>query len=297
MAAADPESQSSVLIQPDRETASILPALEDLFREAARDVRTRLVNRAGSDIPVRLGLAQVTTLSGVLDDTDARDGGVFGLFRFMPMGLPGIFVVQGRLLSRIVGVLLGENPGADPAPYRIRPVTRVELRFARRIVEDVLGSLADAWPQTPRPTLELESIGPGPRLADSLTPTTPVIAGSLDFGSPESPYGLLTVAIPGQAARDLRVPKTSTIPKSLRTRRYKPERVLPINVDAVAELGRIRMTMRELEALRVGQELDIGSDREARLRVGEKVLYIGDPGRHKGRHSLKIVRKAGEEDE
>ena len=88
----DPESQRALLIQPDRESAGTLPALEDLFREAARDVRTRIVNRAGADVPVRLGLAQVTTIAGVIDDTDARDGGVFGLFRFHPMGLSLIHI-------------------------------------------------------------------------------------------------------------------------------------------------------------------------------------------------------------
>jgi flagellar motor switch protein FliM len=290
----DPESQRALLIQPDRESAGTLPALEDLFRDAARDVRTRIVNRAGADVPVRLGLAQVTTIAGVIDDTDARDGGVFGLFRFHPMGLPGIFVVQGRLLARIVGVLLGEDPGKDPPPYRIRPVTRVEMRFAKRIVEDVLDSLQAAWPMDPKPTLELEAIGTGPRLTSSLTPTTPVIAGSLDFGSPEAPYGLLTVAIPAQAARDLRVPKMAVIPRSVRKRRYNADRVLPLPMEAVAELGRTRMKLHELKALKVGQELALGSGREVEVKVGGKVLFLGEPGHNAGRHSVRLTGRPKE---
>ena len=285
----DPESQRALLVQPDRESAGTLPALEDLFREAARDVRTRIVNRAGADVPVRLGLAQVTTIAGVIDDTDARDGGVFGLFRFHPMGLPGIFVVQGRLLARIVGVLLGEDPTKAPPPYRIRPVTRVEMRFAKRIVQDVLESLQAAWPLDPKPTLELEVIGTGPRLTSSLTPTTPVIAGSLDFGSPDSPYGLLTVAIPAQAARDLRAPKAAAIPRSVRKRRYNAERVLPLPMEAVAELGRTRMKLKDLKALKVGQELPLGSGREVEVKVGGKVLFLGEPGHNAGRHSVRVT--------
>lgn len=292
----DPESQRALLIQPDRESAGTLPALEDLFREAARDVRTRIVNRAGADVPVRLGLAQVTTIAGVIDDTDARDGGVFGLFRFHPMGLPGIFVVQGRLLARIVGVLLGEDPAKAPPPYRIRPVTRVELRFAERIVEDVLGSLQAAWPIDPKPTLELEAIGTGPRLTSSLTPTTPVIAGSLDFGNPESPFGLLTVAIPAQAARDLQVPKMAVIPRAVKARRYSADRILPLPMEAVAELGTTRMKLRELRELKVGQEIQLGASRQVEVKVGGKVLFFGEPGHHAGRHSVRVTgRPEGQE--
>ena len=97
----------SLLSHPDREAAAALPALEDLFRSVARRVRTRLVNRAGSDVPVRLGVAQVTTVGHILDDSETRAGGIFAVFRFEPLGLPGLVVVQGRLLSRIVGVMLG----------------------------------------------------------------------------------------------------------------------------------------------------------------------------------------------
>ena len=164
----DPATQNP-LVHPDREASSTLPALEDLFRAAARDVRTRLVNRAGADIPVRLGVAQVTTVGRIVQDTDARDGGVFGLFRFNPLGLPGLLVVQGRLLARLVGVLLGEDPELEPPPYRVRPVTSVESRFCQRVCEDVLASLAGAWPKSPRPQLDIESLGPNHPVAVHLT--------------------------------------------------------------------------------------------------------------------------------
>ncbi len=291
----DPESQSALLVQPDRESAGTLPVMEDLFRSAARDVRTRLVNRAGADVQVRLGLAQVTTIAGVIDDTDARDGGVFGLFRFHPSGLPGIFVVQGRLLARIVGILLGEDPTKPPPPYRIRAVTQVELRFAKRIVQDVLESLQNAWPAVPAPSMEIEAIGTGPRLTSSLTPTTPVIAGSLDFGSPDAPYGLLTVAIPAQVARDLQVPKMAIIPRAVRDRRYNSDRLMPLPLDAVAELGRTRMKLKDLKALYVGQELTLGSGREVEVKVGGRVVFLGEPGHQGGRHSVRVTGRPPED--
>lgn len=285
------ESQRNLLVQPDREAAGLLPALEDLFREAARDIRTKLVNRSGADVPVRLGMAQVTTVSGLLDDTDARDGGVFGIFRFHPLGLPGLFVVQGRLLSRLVGVLLGEDPESEPPPYRVRPVTRVEMRFCRRILNDVLRSVTGAWPTNPRPRLEIESMGPGPRMADSLTATTAMLTASLDFGRPDEPWGLLTLAIPAQAARDLRVTKIEAIPAEVKARRYNADRVMPLPVTAIAELARTRLTLGQLEQLEEGCLIEIGARQSAKLRVGGKIVLEGEPGRSSGMHGLRVLRR------
>jgi flagellar motor switch protein FliM len=281
-------SQSKLLVRPDRDAASALPALEDLFRASARDVRTRLVNRAGSDVPVRLGVAQVTTVGRILEDTDARDGGVFGLFRFNPMGLPGLVVVQGRLLSRLVGVLLGEDPDEEPPPYRVRPVTQVEMRFCRRITDDVLNSLSAAWPKNPRPSLDIESLGSNPRLAKGLSQTTAVVAASLDFGRPDAPYGLMIVAIPAQAARDLRVPKIEAITPERRRRRYDSRRLLPVKVEAVAELARTRLTLSQLQDLRVGTEIDLGSYNQVHLKVNGRTLFEGEPGSSGGSHCVKI---------
>ncbi len=289
----DPATQNP-LVHPDREASSTLPALEDLFRAAARDVRTRLVNRAGADIPVRLGVAQVTTVGRIVQDTDARDGGVFGLFRFNPLGLPGLLVVQGRLLARLVGVLLGEDPELEPPPYRVRPVTSVESRFCQRVCEDVLASLAGAWPKSPRPQLDIESLGPNPRLARGLSQTTSVVAASLDFGAPDAPYGLMIVAIPAEAARDLRVPRIQAINEETRKRRYDAGRLMPVELEAVAELARTRLTLADLRGLEVGSTIDLGSRQSVKVHVNGKDLFVGEPGKRAGSHSVRTVRRIGQ---
>ncbi|MCP4804253.1 MAG: hypothetical protein GY913_23415 [Proteobacteria bacterium] len=287
--------QQNPLVRPDREASSTLPALEDLFRASAREVRTRLVNRAGADVPVRLGVAQVTTVGRILRDTDARDGGVFGLFRFNPLGLPGLLVVQGRLLSRLVGVLLGEDPELEPPPYRVRPTTQVEMRFCHRICEDVLASLSAAWPKDPAPELDIESLGTNPRLARGLSQTTSVVAASLDFGRPDAPYGLMIVAIPAQAARDLRVPRIEPITQDMRTSRYDKARVLPVELEAVAELARTRLSLSCLQDLKVGTQIDLGPRQTVNVHVNGRSLFQGEPGRAGGSHSVRITRKMNED--
>ena len=282
----------AILAHPDREAAAALPALEDLFRAAARRVRTRLVNRAGADIPVRLGVAQVTTVGQILDDGETRDGGVFGTFRFKPMGLPGLVVVQGRLLSRVVGIMLGESVDDEPPPYRMRPVTELETRVARRVCDDVMSGLTEAWPSEKVTTVEVESLGPNARLVGGLSASMPVVAASLDFGRPDDPYGLLIVAIPAQAARDLKAPEIDQVSKEVRQRRHNMDRVMPLNLEVRAELARATLPFNEVQGLQQGSLIDLGSPREVKVYVNGRHLMYGQPGESKGVHAVQITRPA-----
>jgi len=281
----------SLLSHPDREAAAALPALEDLFRSVARRVRTRLVNRAGSDVPVRLGVAQVTTVGHILDDSETRAGGIFAVFRFEPLGLPGLVVVQGRLLARIVGVMLGESIDDEPPPYRSRQVTEVELKIAQRACEDVMNGLMESWPSSKPIRVALDSIGTNPRAASGLAQTTPVVAASLDFGRPDDPFGLMIVAIPAQTTRDLRVPKVAALSRTPRGGKIDLQSVMPLGLELVAELAKVQVPIRELEAMKIGSMIDLGPARHVNVKINDHIALIGEPGESRGCHSFRVLRK------
>jgi flagellar motor switch protein FliM len=283
----------SLLSHPDREAAAALPALEDLFRSVARRVRTRLVNRAGSDVPVRLGVAQVTTVGHILDDSETRAGGIFAVFRFEPLGLPGLVVVQGRLLARIVGVMLGESIDDEPPPYRSRQVTEVELKIAQRACEDVMNGLMESWPSSKPIRVALDSIGTNPRAASGLAQTTPVVAASLDFGRPDDPFGLMIVAIPAQTTRDLRVPKIASLSRGLRGGKIDLDSVMPLGLELVAELAKVQVPISELDGLKIGSMIDLGPARHVNVKVNGHTAMIGEPGESRGCHSFRVLRKVG----
>lgn len=287
----DRQAPPNLLSHPDREAAAALPALEDLFRSVARRVRTRLVNRAGSDVPVRLGVAQVTTVGHILDDSETRAGGIFAVFRFEPLGLPGLVVVQGRLLSRIVGVMLGENIDDEPPPYRSRQVTEVELRIAKRACEDVMNGLMESWPSQKPIRIAVDSIGTNPRAASGLAQTTPVVAASLDFGRPDDPFGLMIVAIPAQTTRDLRVPKVKALSRSSRSGSLDLERVRPVSLELVAELAQVQVPISTLDNLEIGSMIDLGPARYVDVKVNGHTTIVGEPGESRGCHSFRVLRK------
>jgi flagellar motor switch protein FliM len=250
-----------------------------------------LVNRAGSDVPVRLGVAQVTTVGHILDDSETRAGGIFAVFRFEPLGLPGLVVVQGRLLARIVGVMLGESIDDEPPPYRSRQVTEVELKIAKRACEDVMNGLMESWPSAKPIRVALDSIGTNPRAASGLAQTTPVVAASLDFGRPDDPFGLMIVAIPAQTTRDLRVPKIAALSRTPRGGKIDLESVMPLGVEIIAELAKVQVPIRELEAMDLGSMIDLGPARHVNVKINGHTTLIGEPGESRGCHSFRVLRK------
>ena len=283
----------SLLSHPDREAAAALPALEDLFRSVARKVRTRLVNRSAADIPVRLGVAQVTTVGNIMDDSESRSGGVFALIRFEPLGLPGLIVMQGRLLSRIVGVMLGESPDEEAPPYRSRQVTEVEMRIAERTCEDVINGLMATWPSSKPITVSLGEIGTNPRAAAGMANSTPVVAASLDFGRPDDPYGLMIIAIPAQSTRDLRVQQVKATSRGKRDGEIDLNRVMDMEMHTVAELAKVTIPLSKLKSLGVGGMIDLGPARLVKLMINGHTAILGEPGESRGSHSLRVVERVG----
>jgi flagellar motor switch protein FliM len=289
----DRTGPASLLTNPDRDAASVLPALEDLFRAAARQVRNRLVNRAGAEIPVRLGVAQISTIGEILEDHESRDGAAYATFRAHPLGFPGMVLMQGQLLSRIVGVLLGEDMDDEPPPYRVRAVTALELRIARRVCSDVLNGLASAWPGNGEVAFNISQLGGSSRIVDGLAPGMPVVSASLDFGRPDDPFGLLVVSIPAQATSDLRTEPEQVVLRAPQTRRL--DRVMPVKLDLSAELTNLRLPLSELKALKVGSTIDLGPPREAVVKAGGQPVLYGEAGNSRGVQAMKITRRAMKE--
>ena len=87
------ESATQLLTQRSKEAETAMPAVEDFFRVVAHRVRARLVNRSSVDIPVRIAGVDVKSLGAVLEDTEYREGAIYSLLRFNPLGMPGMIVL------------------------------------------------------------------------------------------------------------------------------------------------------------------------------------------------------------
>ncbi len=252
MSLKEQDTANSMLAQVDR---GVLGLIQELFRTVARLVRVSLVNRANQDVAVRFGTVEIASLSRVLDRIQTQEGGAFGTFRVVPGDIPGIVVVQGPVLYRLVGLMLGEDDRIEPQLYRWRPLTQVDLRVADRVCRDVLGALADSVMTATRPRVELESLSGNPRVRFPLPGGTTVVEASLDFGPPDNPFGLVSVVLPGQATGILWPSRTARPRLTEHPPTEGIERVYSLPVEIVAALARLQMPMSRVKTREVGSEI------------------------------------------
>jgi flagellar motor switch protein FliM len=283
------QASASLLTQRSREAEFAMPAVEDFFRLVAHRVRARLVNRSSVDIPVRVAGVEVKPLSVVLDDTEYREGSIYSVLRFNPLGLPGMIVLQGALLGRIVGTMLGEDPDEDTRMGGVKALTPVEQKIAHRVCGDLVSEMHDCWPLTPVPRMEADSPASSPRSITGNVRNTEVFAATLDFGPPTNPYGLLCCAVPVHAFRALAGPMVIEKEKDRPIVDLTP--LMPVEVEMVAQMAKMKLTVSALRALSVGDTLDVGSLRSVVVRVNGKALFEGTPGEVDGHRSVQIQRR------
>ena len=283
------DNTAHLLGQRSKEAGTAMPAVEDFFRSVAHKVRARLVNRSSVDIPVRGAGVEVKSLGAVLEDTEYREGSIYSLLRFNPLGQPGMIVLQGALLGRIVGTMLGEDPEEETQMGGVKALTPVEQKIAFRVCGDLVGELHDGWPISPVPRIDTGAPASSPRSVTGDVRNTEVFAATLDFGPPTNPYGLLCCAIPVQAFRALAGPVVME--------REKEESVvdlrslMPIEVELVAELAAFSLTVTQLRNMAVGDTLEVGNVRKVNVKVNGKDAFEGVAGEMDGHRSVQIQRR------
>lgn len=279
-----------LLAQRSRDSEAAMPAVEDFFSSVAARIRARLVNRSATDIAVRVAGVEVKTLSAVVEDTEYRENAIYGLMHFMPPGVPGLIVLQGGLLSKIVGAMLGEQMSDDDDPPMVRALTTVEQQIALRVCKDVVSEIKEVWPVGDPPRIDLDRPATSGRVVSGTTRTVEVYSATLDFGPPTNPYGLLCCCVPVQVFKDMGGSSVSESAKSVPT---VPDfgRVMPLEVEMVAEIAKLKMTISQIRALEIGQVLDVGPVRTATIKVNGLPLLQGKPGEVDGHRSVQIIRR------
>ena len=116
-----------------------------------------------------------------------------------------------------------------------------------------------------------------------------MFAATFDFGPPTNPYGLLCCAIPVQAFRALAGPVV--IEREKESPSLDLGALMPIEVELVAELAAISLTVSKLEALSVGDTLPLGNARRASVKVNGKPAFEGLVGEMDGLRSVQIQRR------
>ena len=72
------------------------------------------------------------------------------------------------------------------------------------------------------------------------------------------------------------------------------QRVMPVPVTVVAELGRVAMPLNEVKRIEVGTEIDLGFEKDVEIRVGDRQVMTAEAGIVNGRRSVRVKSKVEE---
>lgn len=281
---------TSVLLlqQRSRSTEQALPAVEEFFRALALRVRARLVNRSSSNIEVRVAGVEIRTLEQLKEDAKFKDSGVYGLLRFDTPRIPAVAALQRPLLTRIIGAMLGDEDGPEEGEDSVqRPLSQVEVRIAQRLFRELTQDLGAVWPTRPPPTIVLDGTPGQARLIDQEVASEEVFQAVLDFGPSSGAWGLLCITVPTQALRDMGQRRTDLSGRG----RERPDmgRVMPVELEVVAEMARVAMRVRDLKKLEVGDLVPLGALDSALLRINGRPVLAAEPGHADGQRSVRVL--------
>jgi len=281
-----------------KDSQDAMPVIEEFLRGVGNRLRSRLVNRTSSDIQVDLQEVVIQSIEAIKRTDEMATEGVFGLIRFDSSQLPGVVTLQRGLLTRVIGAMLGDDQEVEDEEDEpeeedgTRPLSPVEQRIAYRMFRDMQRDILEAWPMPEAPEISLDGQPGNARIIDLHSGEEEVVSATFMVGMEDDEYGKLIVGIPTHVLRSAGQPKDRGNKKKAKPSK-PPEmhRVMPVEVEVVAEMARLPMRVRDLHNLQSGDLLPLGPMDAATVRVNGRALLQGEPGHANGQRSIRIRKK------
>jgi flagellar motor switch protein FliM len=206
------------------------------------------------------------------------------LFRMSPLRGLGLVAMSPALVGLVLEVSLGGDAGRR-TPLANRELSPIELRVLERLGRRVLDDLGEACDPIAAVEFSLLRSEQNPMLAAIAGEQDLVLRLDVRIAHEDGEPAALTLCLPNAALDPIRH-VLATAPGSEReapaTAWSERLRALldDMDLEIAAELGRARLRMSEVLALRVGDVIALGAGREGPVvvRVEGRPVFLGAPG-------------------
>jgi flagellar motor switch protein FliM len=208
-----------------------------------------------------------------------------------PLGTKVLLAVQRPLLLFCIGRLLGSS---DEGPPRERTLTEIDLILVRRVLEVLVGCLTTTWEPMAGVRFKQSALDAHSETVGLMSTSEPTLAVTMEarIGAMASRIVLL---LPHMSVQ----PVAASFSKHKeRHQRHDPaaalavrERLGGVGVTVRAEVGEVRLPVRDVLALRPGDTVPLGlaADGALSLRVDDVELYRVKAGRSGRQRAVQVV--------
>ncbi|MCX7984344.1 MAG: flagellar motor switch protein FliM [Bacteroidetes bacterium] len=222
------------------------------------------------------------------------------IFRIVESDAYALMELSPQLVLAIISRLLGGQVEPDT---KQRPITRIEQRITKGIIQRALTDLRDAWKAIADLNFTLERYETEGDFAQIAPLSEIVLLVTLEVTLSEQKF-LMNVCFPTFALDSVFAKMNTQNVGSLTVGKKDPEwtksllrKVSTTNVEVVGLLGTTTMTLRQLLNLRVGDVIrtNIPAGSETQVVIGNKPRLWGKAGISNGRLAIKITRTSNDQ--
>jgi len=229
---------------------------------------------------------------------------ILNVFEAEPLEGRMVLEVNPNVAYAMLDRLLG---GPGTAPAKMNSLTEIETIVMEKVFSRAFDSVQEAWKTIIDIKPKLEGLETNPQFMQVVSPneTIALISFSTKIGDTT---GMINLCIPHVVLEPI-MPRLSVhhwfvsqkkerIPEEVEMLEHRVKKTkLPI----IAELGEASITIQEFLGLALGDVLTLNKpiDEGLKIRVGEKIKFVGSPGSIKDRIAIQIdeiVNEGAEED-
>jgi flagellar motor switch protein FliM len=259
-----------------RRAASALEQASPLLASALRRSMPFLAARGAS---VALSFARAMPVGDLLTDLQRPFHATHLVLT--PSGTSGAIILDAGAISTILDGVLGGD-GRSPPKLNESGLSSPQVALVSRVVDGVVRSFSDVLKRKFGITLQATA----PDADDAITEGAPVVC-SLEFGAGEQVGRVLLLL-----AKEALLAGTDAREHPPHAADARVASVLEqVQLEIVAELARVKMTLGQLSRLRVGDtiRLDVPVGGIVSVRADGRVLLRGNPTTSGGQIAIRVV--------
>lgn len=229
---------------------------------------------------------------------------ILNIFEAEPLEGRMVLEVNPNVAFAMVDRMLG---GQGTAPSKITALTEIETIIMEKIFSRTFESLQEAWKTVADLTPRMEALETNPQFMQIVSPNETIALISLSTKIGDT-TGMINLCIPHVVIEPV-MPRLSVHHWFVSQKKMRSpgeveileQRVNKAKLPIVAELGESSLSVREFLDLAAGDVISLNKrvDEGLRIKVGDKLKFIGSPGSVKDRLAVQIdeiVSEGAEED-